>query len=44
MWQFLCDSVYDLLHLNDRYGQETISGWWGSRKVDWRCLWRYWTS
>lgn len=36
MWQFLCDSLYDLKHLKDRFGQEPLSGWWGTRKFEMR--------
>ena len=27
-WQFLCDSCYDLFHLDDEYGQGTLNDWW----------------
>lgn len=38
MWQFLCDSMYDLFHLKDKYGQETLQGWWDTRKFEWAFL------
>uniref|UniRef100_A0A6M3LV96 Uncharacterized protein n=1 Tax=viral metagenome TaxID=1070528 RepID=A0A6M3LV96_9ZZZZ len=38
MWQFLCDSAYDLFHLHDRYGQKTLRGWWVTRKFEWKYL------
>lgn len=36
MWQFLCDSLYDLIHLRAKYGQGTLGGWWDTRKFEWR--------
>lgn len=36
IWQFLCDSAYDLLHLKDKYGQENLSGWWETRVYEWK--------
>ena len=36
--QFLIDSVYDLLYLKDTYGQQTLGGWWESRKYEWEHL------
>lgn len=38
MWQFLCDSFYDLFHLNDTYGQRTFRCWWGIRRFEFDCL------
>ena len=38
MWQFLCDSLYDLFHLNDQYGQKTLDDWWETRKFEWNNL------
>ena len=35
LWQFLCDSVYDLFHLHDKYGQENLRGWWDMRVDQW---------
>lgn len=34
-WQFLCDSVYDLFHLWDRFGQKTLRGWVEVRLSEW---------
>lgn len=36
MWQFLCDSAHDSLHLWGRYGQKTPWGWWGIRMDEWK--------
>ena len=38
-WQFLCDSLYDLFHLDDQYGQRTFCGWWDTRKFEWNYIW-----
>ena len=38
LWLYLCDALYDLFHLKDRWGQETLSGWWVIRKHEWRVL------
>ena len=35
LWQFLCDSVYDWIHLRDEYGQENFTGWWETRIDQW---------
>ena len=35
----MCDSLYDLFHLNDAYGQEDVATWWLIRKFTWACLW-----
>ncbi len=34
-WRFVCDSVYDLFHLWDRFGQKTIKGWLQIRLSEW---------
>lgn len=34
MWQFICDSVYDLFHLSGN-GYMGLSDWWGSRVFEW---------
>ncbi len=33
--QFIFDSVYDLFHLWDRFGQKTLRGWWQVRLAEW---------
>ncbi len=37
MWQFMCDSIYDLFHLEEnRY--TGLEDWWTTRKFEWDCL------
>ena len=38
IWQFVVDSVYDLFHLKDEFGQEDLRDWWETRKHEWRYL------
>ncbi len=38
-WQFLCDSWYDLRHLDYPYGQKDLAGWWSSREYEWQRIW-----
>lgn len=35
VWQFICDSAYDLFHLWVRFGQKTLGGWWQVRLAEW---------
>ena len=37
MWQFLCDSLYDLFHLTEN-GYTDLIDWWTTRVFEWNCL------